>query len=237
MECKMPIINRRHIAALLLLTTGVMAEAANPTIVVKGDGEIEVMPDIASVRVKLQSRDKDPAKAQAKNVSAIKRLFEAMQSIGVKPADLGASSYTFKRDARADSNGKILELGYYAENEVQVRAEKFEGLPAIIAVAVANGATSVDDVSYSLKDTKPSIDKAREKAFMDAKDEAEKSAKAAGLTLGPIKTISLGGAFIPEVSSSKSDYGEADLPSQLQPLLSPGTIKVSYSVTIEYELK
>jgi uncharacterized protein len=226
------------LAALILISNSTEAFAANPTIVVRGTGEVEVAPDIASVVVEIRSRDKEPSKAQAKNVAITKKLFAALQGIGVKRSNLGSTGYVFKRDARTDSEGKIIELGYYAENSVQVKAEKFDDLPSIIANSVANGATSIGDVSYTLSDTKTYIDRAREEAFQNAKDEAQKSAKAAGMLLGSIKTISLGDAYIPAVAASSSPDGAADIPAaQLEPLLNPGTIRVSYTVTIEYELK
>jgi uncharacterized protein len=174
-----------------------------------------------------------------KNVATTKNLYAAIAKLGIKRSDFGSTNFAFKRDARADNDGKIVELGYYAENSVQITAKKFEDLPKIIAVAVANGATSIGDISYTVSDTKPYIDQARLKAFQNAKDEAEKSALAAGLKLNQIETISLGDAYIPEVSAATYALdGHADLPApQLQPLLTPGTVHVKYSVTIEYLLK
>jgi uncharacterized protein YggE len=213
--------------------------AKGPTIVVRGDGDIEVVPDIASMRIEVRSRDKDPEKAQAKNVEVTKRLFSAFEEVGIKRSDMGSTSYTFKRDATSNNEGKIIELGYYVENSVQLKVFRFDLLPRLVAVAVANGATSIGDVSYTLEDDRPYIDKARTEAFQKVKEEAQKSAIAAGMTLGPIVTVSLGGAYIPDqLTAGSLDRGEADVAAPgLQPLLNPGTVHVQYSVTVEYELK
>jgi len=213
--------------------------AKGPTIVVKGDGDIEVVPDVASIRIEVRSRDKDPEKAQADNVAVTKKLFSVFETAGVKRSDMGSTNYTFKRDARNDKDGKIIELGYYAENSVQIKVSHFELLPRLVAIAVANGATSIDDVSYTLNDEKPYIDRARAEAFQKAKEEAQKSAAAAGMALGPIVTVSLGGAYIPDqLTAGRIESGEHDMAApDLQPLLNPGTVHVQYTVTVEYELK
>jgi uncharacterized protein len=211
----------------LFAISNVSALAKGPTILVNGVGDIEVIPDIASVVVKVRSRDKDPEKAQIRNVEVTKKLFAAFEEMGVKRSTMASSNYTFKRDATANNDGKIVELGYYAENSLQINVSKFEMLPRLIALAVANGATSIDDVSYKLSDEKPYIDKARIQAFQKAKADAGKSAIAAGMTLGPIVTVSLGGAYIPDSLVASRGQGEADIASPgLQPLLNPGTLHV-----------
>jgi uncharacterized protein len=211
----------------LFAISNVSALAQGPTILVNGVGDIEVIPDIASVVVKVRSRDKDPEKAQIRNVEVTKKLFAAFEEMGVKRSTMASSNYTFKRDATANNDGKIVELGYYAENSLQINVSKFEMLPRLIALAVANGATSIDDVSYKLSDEKPYIDKARIQAFQKAKADAGKSAIAAGMTLGPIVTVSLGGAYIPDSLVASRGQGEADIASPgLQPLLNPGTLHV-----------
>jgi uncharacterized protein len=225
--------------ALMLFAISVQpVMAEGPTILVNGVGDIEVAPDIASVVVKVRTRDKDPEKSQSQNVVVTKKLLAAFEAAGVKRSTMGSSNYTFRRDATSNSDGKIIELGYYAENSIQINLSKFEMLPRIIALAVANGATSIDDVSYKLLDEKPFIDQARVQAFQKAKVDAEKSATAAGMVLGPILTVSLGGAYIPDNLVARRVEGEADMPaSQLQPLLNPGTLHVQYNVTIQYQLK
>ena len=226
------------IVAFGLMATSVHGQCGNPTIIVMGTGEVEVRPDIAAVTVEVRSRNNDPVKAQSENVVVTKKLFAAFESMGIKNTDMGSTSFNFRRDAKMDSEGNVQELGFYATNSVQVKAPKFDDLPKIIAVAIANGATSVGDISYSIVDTKPQIAKARRKAFENAASEAKDSAEAASLKLGAIKTISLGSAYIPPVEASRNFEGGADLPaSTLEPLLNPGNVRVTYTVTIEYELK
>ncbi len=151
---------------------------------------------------------------------------------------MGTTNYQFRREAREGAEGKINQLGYFAENSVQIKASKFEDMPSIIAAAVANGATRVDDIQYTLNDPVPYVDRARVEAFQNAKDEAQKSVDAAGLKLGPIVSISINGADIPQVTSmQRLNYEDADMPAaKLEPFLSPGVVHVTYSVNIEYEV-
>ena len=235
-------IKRLSILALVVWSFGAMpALAKGPTIVVRGQGEVEVVPDIASVTVEVSSRDNDPERAQALNVETTKKLYLELQKSGIAPSDMGSTRYYFKRDVTRNTDGAMIDNGFYAENSVQIKIHKFENTPRLIAVAVANGATSVGDVQYTLNDDKPYIDKARAEAFQDAKTEAKKIAAATNMRLGRITAISIGDAYISQVDAasdfSKSE-GEADIPAaSLEPLITPGTVRVSYSVTIEYELR
>ena len=225
--------------SLCLLTTP--ARADGPTIVVDGEGDVEVVPNVASITIRVTSVDKDPRQAQAKNVKIARDLFDAMKKLGISEPDFGSSDYSFERLAFPDKKtGKINELGFSARNTVSVRVTDLSILPALIGEVVGRGATRIESLDYSLRDTKPYIDQARAMAFSRAREDAQKSAVAAGLTLGSVRKISIGGAHIPDSGSTSyyRDAGEMDVaPPEWVPPLTPGRLHVTYHVTMEYELK
>jgi len=224
---------------LLIFTFGI-AEARNPTVVVKGSSVISVVPDIARIVVEVETTDLDPQKTQAANVTITKVLYHALQEAGVAPSDMGSTRFDFRRNIDRTQNGNV-DKGFVASNSVQIKIRKFDDLPRLIAVAIANGATSVGDVEYTLQDQKPYVDKARKAAFLDARAEASKIAAAADLRLGRIVAMSVGDAYISEVQAptlNSGGGGEADMPaSSLQPFMTPGVLDVSFQVSVEYELK
>ena len=213
------------------------AVAKNPTIIVRGVGDVAVTPDVAFLTIDIRSRDKNPEQAQLQNTLSVRKLTAALLAAGMRPEEVSSTAFNFKRDADL-SNGQIHELGFYADSSIQIKTHSFALLPKIIGTAISNGATSVGDINYDISEKAAYIDKARIDAFSRAKDDAEKSALAAGLKLGAPQTITLGDASIGAIEVRSSD-GEADVPAarNLQPLIVPGYVHVSYIVNIEYEVQ
>jgi uncharacterized protein YggE len=92
------------------LTFANMADAA--TIVVVGQSEVEAMPDMATLTIDVRNRNKDAAKAQATNVDQVKKLMSKINAVGLKTSEMRTSNYRFVRDAKSDSEGNIIELGF-----------------------------------------------------------------------------------------------------------------------------
>jgi uncharacterized protein len=228
---------------LLCLHVGSVV-AIGQTLIVVGTADVSAIPDQATITLNTRSRNNDGEKAQAENIQLNKKLQTALAKLGVKTHLIRTTSSTFRRDAQSDGKGNIVELGFIAENTIEVDATDFNLLPRIIAVAVANGATNVGDPIFSLSNDTKITDEARILAFKNANEEAQKSAVAANLTLGPIVKIAVGAAAISnELASgmlggmSKKNISLQAEESTLQPNLTVEKIHVPYAVTIEYELK
>ncbi len=226
------------------LTFANMADAA--TIVVVGQSEVETMPDMATLTIDVRNRNKDAAKAQATNVDQVKKLMSKINAVGLKTSEMRTSNYQFARDAKSDSEGNIIELGFYADTTIVIETPHFELLPQIVAIAVMNGATNVGDASYWLSDDTAVVDKARSIAFQNADQEAKKAATAVRSTLGPISKIAVGAAAIANMMAGiegglgggrSAKYEVANAPADIAPNLTVDMVKVQYFVTIEYELK
>lgn len=226
----------------LLLTIIVAFSAANAaTLAVVGQSDVEAMPDTATLMFNVTTKNKDGSIAQSENVAITRKLIEKLAKAGVKAADVRTSNYFFRREEKNDNNGNLIALGFSASNAIEVKTSNFSLLPQLVAVAVASGATSASDATYSLSDEKPIKDKARTLAFKSADEEATKSANAAGLKLGPITKVAVGAAAISNLldglggGMSRNNL-QLDT-SNLQPNLTVEMVHVTYSVTIEYELK
>jgi uncharacterized protein len=227
--------------ALGLAVHAAQCAANAASIAVVGQSDVEAMPDVATLTFEVRSANKDAVKTQAENVAVTKKLLEQLKTVGLQDRELRTSNYAFGRDARPGKDGNIIELGFYAENTIEIKTSHFEFLPQLVATAISNGATSIGDAVYSLSDEKSVLDKARVIAFKNADDEARLSATSAGMQLGPITKVAVGAAAISNqlagiggMSSRKMvSYNRSDL----KPNLSVTFVHVEYNVTIEYELK
>src|SRR5437667_27280 len=92
-------------------------------------------------------------------------------------------------------------LTYHASNTAQITVRKLDQLSAVLQAAVDAGANNIYGVSMSLSDSSALANDARAKAIADARSKADALAKAAGVKLGRIISISEGpvGAFPPTV--------------------------------------
>ena len=86
-------------------------------------------------------------------------------------------------------------------------------LGAVIDALVNAGANEMNGVSFAIRDSDPLLAQARGKAVADARSRAETYAKAAGVDLGNILSISEGGAVeAPRPIVSHGGYGSARSP-------------------------
>jgi hypothetical protein len=80
--------------------------------------------------------------------------------------------------------------GYQVSNNVTVTIKDLAKLGEIMDQVVQMGSNSVGGVSFSIANPKPLMMQAREAAIQDAKARAEAYAKAAGVSVGKVMTIS-----------------------------------------------
>ena len=88
-------------------------------------------------------------------------------------------------------------IGYEARNKVQVRVRKLGDMGRIIDLLVSAGANQVDGPSFTLDEPKAALDEARTEAVQEARSRAELYAKAAGLRISRILSITEGGGYYP----------------------------------------
>ena len=81
-------------------------------------------------------------------------------------------------------------IGYDATNTVTVRVREIAGLGGVVDALAKAGSNRLYGIGFEVAEPKPHLDAAREKAVADARGRAELFARAAGVTLGPVLSIS-----------------------------------------------
>jgi len=98
---------------------------------------------------------------------------------------------------------------------------------------VQNGSNDVGQIQFGVSNPEKYIDEARESAVKDARTKAETYAKAAGVTLGKVLSISEAGynqSHYPEMMAMRAAKMDS------APPIAAGQETLSSSVTITYEL-
>jgi uncharacterized protein YggE len=217
--------------ALLALVTPCWA--ADPrTISMTGHGEVRSQPDMAQVSAGVTSNAVTAAQALAANSTRMKSVFAALEKLGVPEKNIQTTSFLVSPQYTNGENNNARRLtGYQVSNEVSVRLDDVTKLGTALDALVTAGANQMNGISFSIQNTVPLLEKARTGAIADARARAETYAKAAGVSLGPILSISEGGTEAP-----RPMYRMAASVAASPPPMAAGEQSVTADVAVVWEI-
>ncbi|HEY4115489.1 MAG TPA: SIMPL domain-containing protein [Rhizomicrobium sp.] len=160
---------------------------------VSGDGEIKAKPDQAMLSAGVVTEGRTAADALAANARKMNAVFETLKRIGIPDRAIQTSEMSVSPQYPGDSRQPRRITGYEVTNTVNVTVDDLDKIGPAIDALVNSGANSLGDIGFSIADDKPLTAQAREAAVKDATAKAETLARAAGVTLGPILSITEGG--------------------------------------------
>jgi uncharacterized protein YggE len=180
-------------AAVFLLVAPAGAQqttpsSAEPVVVVSGEGLVKAAPDRAFVTFAVESRSKLPKEAQAQNAKAMMSVHDRLIAAGLPKDAIRTLSY----DLHLESdwvNGRQVPRGYVARNTIEVRVDEITRVGEVIDIGITNGANSVHNVRFDLKQRDALEREALKLATADARARAEAAAAGAGATIGRVVRI------------------------------------------------
>jgi len=216
----------------LACTLAVPAWAADPhTMAMTGHGEVRGAPDMAQVTAGVTATAPTAAQALAANSNRMKGVFAALAKLGVPEKNIQTTNFFVSPQyTNGDNNTPRRLTGYQVNNDVTVRLDDVGKLGGALDALVAAGANQINGVSFSIQNDAPLLEKARTQAIADARMRAETYAKAAGVTLGPILSISEGGGEAPP----RPMYRMAAMAAETR--IAPGEQSVAADVSVVWEI-
>lgn len=189
----------------LVAATGPAALGASPddgarrVLTVAGEGEARAAPDEALLSAGVVTNARTAAAALADNSRAMNEVFATLKRAGIADKDMQTSDFSVRPQYATDKNGNTLQdiTGYQVSNTVNVRVGDLSKVGPTLDALVSSGANSIGDISFTIKNPKPLMAQARAEAVADAVARAQTLARAAGVTLGPITSISESGYSAP----------------------------------------
>ncbi len=218
-------------AVLMPLATPSLAQETNAaTIIVTGTATVEAAPDIATLSIGVATQAETAAAAMAANSAAVIAVMARLTASGVEARDMQTSNLSLF-PVWSDRSASIPALtSYSAQNQLTVRVRDLDTLGAVLDAAVADGANTLNGLTFGLANPEPTLDEARKAAVVAARVRAELLATAAGLKLGRIVAITEGGASTDPVPMFREAASDAGVP------VAGGELGLSASVTVRYEL-
>lgn len=181
---------------ILALPAGAMAAEPSPRIVVNGEGEVAVAPDMATISLTVLREAGTARAALDANNEAMAGVLEAMKNQGIEDRDLQTSGfsiqprYVYPKQSSTGESEPPRIVGYQVSNSLTVRIRDMVRVGAILDASVSLGVNQGGSVSFSNADPSAALDDARRKAVQNAVAKARIMAEAAGVSVGPILEMS-----------------------------------------------
>lgn len=232
-------MKRILLTTLLLLTLVGAAQAQDysGSLTVTGSGSAGGAPDLAQVRLGVQTSDEDVVAAFNRSNELTARIVEALLALGVERNDIQTSGLSLYQDRPYDPYSDVEDgaIVYWAQNSLSVVLRDVSLVGRAIGASVQAGANSIDRLSYSISDPRALAARARELAVADARARAEHLAELTGTELGRVLTINeLGDGFRVRAESlefaAMADSGGAAT-------VEAGQLSVSVQLQITWELE
>ena len=215
-------------AFVMALATASLAQEAPRTLSVVGEGQAEAAPDMAVISLGVTHTDAS-AKAAMDRVSAdASALLTTLSGMGVEPRDVQTDQLSISPLWNNDDGARDI-TGFVARNSVSVRVRNIAGLGAVLDAALTAGSNDFNGLRFQLQDSAEAEAEARAAAVRDAIARATQLAEAAGVTLGPIQTITEQGdsGMRPEMFATAR---ASDMP------IAPGELSLSARVAVTFDL-
>ncbi|HVS16385.1 MAG TPA: SIMPL domain-containing protein [Thermoanaerobaculia bacterium] len=231
------------LALLLALPPApVRAQDEAPTVVVRGEAEVEVAPDLARIQLGVVAQAEEASEAQRLVSAAAQRVLEAIAAEGVAERDVrttGINLYPVydnrPRTAPAEE-GTPRVVGYRAGNSVSVRLADLAKVGTVIDRAIAAGATNVDSLELTVRDEGAAREQALRRAVTDAAGKAAAIADGLGAALGAVVEVQEGGASLtPMFLEAGTTMMRAQ--AAVHTPVAAGTVTVRAEVTVRYRLR
>jgi hypothetical protein len=130
-------------------------------------------------------------------------------------------------------------VGYEARNQVQVRVRRVAEMGRIIDTLAAAGANEVHGPNFTVDEPRAALDEARTAAVAEARQRAELYARAAGMRVVRIVSITEAGGYYPVqeimVTGSRVGFAAGSPPPPPMPV-SPGELALGVNVSVQFEL-
>jgi len=216
---------------VLPLTAPAFAETTPlPMITVTGEGVIEAVPDVATLTIGVTTQGVTAAEALASNTAALNAVLARLTAAGIAPRDLQTSNLSLNPNWTGYDSAAPTISGYVASNMLTVRVRALDSIGAVLDAAVADGANTLNGLTFGLADPTPALNEARKEAVADARAKAELLAAAAGVELGRILSISEAYANTAPMPMFKAEASAGAVP------VVGGELGLTAAVTVLYEI-
>lgn len=229
-------------------TAAPASDHAMTGLLVQGSGKSVAQPDQATVNFGVMMRARSAQEARTGVDQKMRAVIQAVASYGVPKEQVQTTNVSLyeerdhregPRPTKASPEGGKVEIQalpsvhYVARNQVSIKVTDLSRLGAILSAVTQAGVNQMHGVEFGLQDSKPHQAKARQLAIVDARNQAQQMAQAAGVRLGRIISMQAsqdGGYGTHRAFAAMAHSKESSTPTEA------GSLEIQERVSIRYEI-
>jgi uncharacterized protein YggE len=203
---------------------------------VSATGEVTRVPDLAIISAGVQTLQPTATAAIEENAAKMDRVRAALRRAGIEDKDIQTSSINLNPEYQYDQNRPPRLTGYRASNTVNVKFRDLKRTGAILDALVAEGANTISGPNLTIDKPESALDEARAKAIANGRARAELYARALGMQVVRLLSVSESGGYavpppMPMVMMAQERGAAADTK------IDPGTQQLQVSISMSFELR
>ncbi len=243
-------MRRTMIASLLLATTvalpsTALAQQVLPVAVqqlgtrldIVATGEVTRVPDVAVISAGVVTKAATATAAIGDNADRMARVRAALRRAGIADRDIQTSSVSLNPDYRYVDSQPPQLIGYQASNNVSIRFRDIRRTGQILDALVAEGANQLNGPSLTVDKPEAALDEARVAAIAAGRQRADLYARALGLRIVRLISVSEAGAEQPRPMPMMADMVTVSGSRVKRTEIDPGEQKIGTSVSMSFELR
>ena len=155
---------------------------------VVGQGEVEVVPDSATIDVGISVIGSDTVEAAQNQLnSANNAIIAAMEALGVEKKDIKTANYSVYPEYDYENQREI--TGYNGDARITISTKDTSQVSQIVEAATKAGANNIYGTTFSVDDPAKYREEARNQAIANAREQANKIGKSLGINVGRVTNI------------------------------------------------
>ncbi|MDF2512318.1 MAG: hypothetical protein K0S04_2184 [Herbinix sp.] len=151
--------------------------------ILNGTGQVTAIPDIAVIRLGVQTNGEDLAAVQQENARLSQAVLGAIEGMGI--TDIKTYEYTINKNYEYQ-DGKQIDKGFTVRNIFEIRTSNLDQVGELIDVSVDAGANVVDLIDFEVSDINAYYNEALNNALDNAFEKARSITANIGVLLNPI---------------------------------------------------
>ena len=214
---------------------------ANTGIWVNGTGKATGDPDLGIISLGVEALADSAAEARGLAAEAIDRTISSLRGNNVDDQDMQTSQFNIRpryenqevtRCIGCREEFERVLIGYQVNNTLTVKVRDLDNMGGIIdgATEAAGNLVRINRVSFTIEDTKPLQNEAREEAIADMLTKANAMAELAGVELGELVFLTESGGGVPQSFSRIESVGDFAFESEQPTSILAGELDVNVNV-------
>jgi uncharacterized protein len=217
-------------------TPSVTQTIAGTRLDISATGDTTRVPDVAVISAGVVTRGTTATAAIQEAADRMARVQAALARAGIAPRDIQTSNISLNPEYRYENNQPPQLVGYSASNQLSVRFRDIRNSGKILDALVHEGANQISGPNLTIDHPEAALDEARAKAVAAGRARADLYARALGMRVVRLVSVSESGGSYP-VPPPVPMYARAEGAQAADTKMEPGEQKLEVTLAMVFELQ